>query len=78
MAIVNHNDNTELTPGKLNEEKKTPPPRTISKIIFIGFVLGGVAMAAIALQFDGLIEFKLGIEGGQILIDGRNLPPSKQ
>lgn len=75
--MININHNIEPTPGKPDKEKKTPPPVTISKIIFIGFVLGGVAMTAIFRGFDGLVEIKLGIEGGQVLIDGRKpaLPP---
>jgi hypothetical protein len=63
--------------GKPDAGKKTPPPpRTISKIILISIVLGGVAITAIVRGFDGLIEIKLGLEGGQVLIDGRKPPLS--
>ena len=58
--------------------KKTSPPITISKMIFITLVLGGVALTAILRGFDGLIDIKLGLEGGQVVIDGRKpalLPP---
>jgi hypothetical protein len=62
---------------KPEASKKTPrPPRTISKMILISIVLGGVAITAIVRGFDGLIEIKLGIEGGQVLIDGRKPPLS--
>lgn len=61
--------------GNPDQNNKTPTPKTISKLIFISLVLGGVAMTAIFRGFDGLIEIKLGIEGGQVLIDGRK-PPS--
>ena len=62
---------------KPEASEKTPrPPRTISKMILISIVLGGVAITAIVRGFDGLIEIKLGIEGGQVLIDGRKSPLS--
>ena len=63
---------------KPDEDKKTRPPITISKLIFISVVLGGVAMTAILRGFDGLIDIKLGLDGGQVVIDGRkpaSLPP---
>ena len=76
--IVNNNDSSiELEPCKSDAGKKTPSrPRTISKMILISIVLGGVAITAIYCGFDGLIEIKLGIEGGQVLIDGRKPPLS--
>jgi hypothetical protein len=67
-------DSDSLDSGKPDEDKKTQPPRTISKMILISLVLGGVAMTAIFRGFDGLIEIKLGLEGGQVLIDGRKPP----
>jgi len=57
-------------------ENSPRQPRTISKMILISIVLGGVAITAIIRGFDGLIEIKLGIEGGQVLIDGRKPPLS--
>lgn len=70
-------ESSEPESGKPDAGKKTPPPpRTISKIIFISIVLGGVAVTAIVRGFDGLIEIKLGVEGGQVLIDGRKPPLS--
>jgi hypothetical protein len=70
-------DSDSLDFGKPDEDKKTPPPpRKISKMILISLVLGGVAMTAIFRGFDGLIEIKLGLEGGQVLIDGRKPPLS--
>jgi hypothetical protein len=70
-------ESSESESGKPDAGKKTPPPpRTISKSIFISVVLGGVAVSAIVLGFDGLIQIKLGIEGGQVLIDGRKPPLS--
>jgi hypothetical protein len=63
------------TAHKSDAAKKTPPPRKpISKTILIGGLLGGVAITAIVCGFDGLIEIKMGIEGGQVLIDGRKSP----
>jgi hypothetical protein len=67
-------DSDSLDSGKPDKDKKTQPPRTISKMILISLVLGGVAMTAIFRGFDGLIEIKLGLEGGQVLIDGRKPP----
>jgi len=61
-----------------NKDQQNSPPITISKMIFISLVLGGVAMTAILHGFDGLIDIKLGLEGGQVVIDGRKpalLPP---
>lgn len=58
--------------------KKTPLPKP-SKILLISLVLGGVAMTAILRGFDGLIDIKLGLDGGQVVIDGRKptlLPPT--
>jgi hypothetical protein len=52
-------------------DKQTRSPITISKMIFISLVLGGVAMTAILRGFDGLIDIKLGLDGGRVLIDGR-------
>ncbi len=70
-------ESSESESGKPDAGKKTPPPpRTISKIILISIVLGGVAITAIVRGFDGLIEIKLGLEGGQVLIDGRKPPLS--
>jgi hypothetical protein len=70
-------DSDSLDFGKSDAGKKTPPPpRKISKMILISLVLGGVATTAIFRGFDGLIEIKLGIEGGQVLIDGRKPPLS--
>jgi hypothetical protein len=40
----------------------------------VSIALGGVAITAIFCGFDGLIEIKLGLEGGQVLIDGRKPP----
>jgi hypothetical protein len=67
-------DSDSLDFGKPDEGKKTRSPITISKMIFINLVVGGVAMTAIFCRFDGLIEIKLGLEGGQVLIDGRKPP----
>lgn len=50
--------------------KKTPPPKP-SKILLISLVLGGVATIAVLCRFDGLIDIKLGLDGGQVVIDGR-------
>jgi hypothetical protein len=74
--IVNNNDSSiELEPGKSDVGKKTSSrPRTISKSILVSIALGGVAITAIFCGFDGLIEIKLGLEGGQVLIDGRKPP----
>jgi hypothetical protein len=70
-------ESSEAESGKPDAGKKIPPPpRTISKIILISIVLGGVALTAIVHGFDGLIEIKLGVEGGQVLIDGRKPPLS--
>ncbi|MEG3877964.1 hypothetical protein QT972_11340 [Microcoleus sp. herbarium7] len=55
-------------------DQETPKPKAISKLIFISLVLGGIATLAIFRGFDGLIEIKLGLEGGQVLIDGRKAP----
>lgn len=66
-----------LNSGEPDEDKKTQPPKP-SKILLISLVLGGVAMTAILRGFDGLIDIKLGLEGGQVVIDGRKpalLPP---
>ncbi|MGB5963356.1 MAG: hypothetical protein WBG73_22155 [Coleofasciculaceae cyanobacterium] len=68
MIDINHN--IEPTPGKPDKDKKTPPPKP-SKILLITLVLGGVALTAILRGFDGLIDIKLGLEGGQVVIDGR-------
>ena len=71
-------ESNSLESGKPDEDKKTRPPITISKRSFITFVLGGVAMTAILCGFDGRIDIKLGLDGGQVVIDGRKpalLPP---
>jgi hypothetical protein len=43
-------------------------------------VLAGVPIIGIVCEFNGLIEIKLGLEGAQVLIDGRKppLPVTKQ
>jgi hypothetical protein len=34
--------------------------------------LSAITLAAIYSKFDGVIQFKLGSDGGQVLIDGRS------
>ncbi len=61
------------------EPREKIPPITISKTILLSLVLGGIAITAITCNFNGLIEIKLGLEGAQVLIDGRQpllLPPT--
>ena len=66
-----------LNRAELRGAEKTPStPKTMSKIIPISIVLGVVALTAILQKFDGLIEIKLGLEGGHVLIDGRKPPLS--
>lgn len=72
----NHNYiSTELEPGKSGRGKKTPlQSRAISRTMLVSIALGMVAITAISSKFEGRIEFKLGIEGGQVLIDGSKPP----
>lgn len=69
--LADKQDSDSVNFGKPDEDKKTRLPVKISKIIFISLVLGGVAMTAILRGFDGLIDIKLGLDGGQVVIDGR-------
>ena len=58
-----------------SDSSQSPNIVTFSKRIFIisvlSLVLGGVAITAILRGFDGRIDIKLGLEGGQVVIDGR-------
>jgi len=67
-------DSDSLDFGKPDDDKQTPQSKIISEIILIGLglvVIGVVPMTAICLGFDGLIDIKLGLDGGQVVIDGR-------
>ena len=70
--------------GSSDAGKKTLTPGMISKINPIILVLGmilfleGIAMTAILCGFNGRIDIKLGLDGVQVVIDGRKtalLPP---
>jgi hypothetical protein len=69
-------ESSEPLSGKPEGGKKTSSS-TIFKIIVMSIVLAGIPITAIIREFNGLIEIKLGLEGAQVLIDGRKppLPP---
>jgi hypothetical protein len=46
----------------------------LSKTLIIAVVLGTIALSAIYSNFTGVIHLKLGVEGGEVLIDGRTTP----
>jgi hypothetical protein len=81
--LADKQDSDSVNFGKPDEDKKTQPSMTISKIMpiilvlgIISSVLGGVAV--IFRDFDGLFEMDLTLRGGRMLIDGRkpaSLPP---
>ena len=75
LAEKSDSESVDLRP---NKDQQTSPPITISKILLISLVLGGVGMTAILCRFEGVIDFKLGRDGVQVVIDGRKaalLPP---
>jgi hypothetical protein len=72
----NTHSSTKLELGKSGTSKKTPlQPKII--LIMLGIIgLGTVVpVTAISSKFEGRIEIKLGIEGGQVLIEGSKPPP---
>jgi hypothetical protein len=57
----------------MNTSQRTQAKAKASQIAVYAFsVLTVIGLAGILSGFNGLIVVKLGIEGGQILIDGRN------
>lgn len=56
------------------------PLRPVSYSVFVlslsaTIALSSITLAAIYFKFDGVIQFKLGLDGGQVLIDGRPETP---
>lgn len=62
----------------MNTSQRTPARAKASQVILFAFlVLSSIGLAGICSNFNGLILVKVGIQGGQIIIDGRrdvNLP----
>jgi hypothetical protein len=46
-------------------------PNSLHSLLHPFWIVGLIALVAIAFQYDGLIRIKVGKEGGSLLIDGR-------
>lgn len=57
---------------------KRKPINGLHSLLHPFWIVGLIALVAIAFQYDGLIRIKVGKEGGSLLIDGRtpSTPPS--